>query len=428
MSLRVLIAGAGLGGLTLAHGLRKVGLQPIVFERGPAELDLSASYRIHIDANGSRALHTCLPPDQWRAFETHSAASPRGIAFTTEHLNELGFIPEPGAAQDGVGRSHPISRAGLRQLLLSGLERTVAFESRVVGYEQSDREVVAHLADGRSVAGDVLVGADGSGSAVRKQLVPLARVVDTGVAGIAGKVYLSERVRDQIDQRLLSQMTMVVPVRGMTVFMAPFVRRQEVPAMASTLDLPEHLFWVVLGRAEAFGIPFGARQHASVDLRDLALRSVEGLHPLVRALIREADPHSLVAVPLHTAESVPAWRTTRVTLLGDAIHTMTPLQGLGGNTALVDSALLCEHLAKVDRGRTQLQSALGRYEARMRRYGFEAVQRSLQVSNAVASTSVIDRLAFRTVLRIADALPWVQHVLFRRPTLSSETVAKLRAA
>ena len=193
MALRVLIAGGGLGGLTLAHALRRAGLQPAVFERGPADVDLSASYRIHIDPNGSSALNLCLPPALWREFEARSAAAPRGIAFATERLQQLAFIPEH--ASNSVARSHPISRSGLRQLLSTGLEDVVTFEKRVTHFEQlPDRGVELHFADGTSAQGDVLVGADGSASPVRKQLLPSARVLDTGVTGIAGKVYLDDRV------------------------------------------------------------------------------------------------------------------------------------------------------------------------------------------------------------------------------------------
>ena len=417
--MRVLISGGGLGGLTLAHALRNAGLQPLVFERGPAHVDPSSSYRIHIDANGSRALHACLPRDLWQTFEAHSAVPPRGIAFTTEHLHDLAFIPEGSGDFDPIGHSHPISRSGLRQLLLSGLEDVINFDSRVVRYEQHDTQVVAHLADGRTFTGDVLVGADGSHSAVRKQLLPQARVVETGVAGIAGKVYLNDRIRRQIGPKLLRQMTMVLPVRGGAMFMAPFVWSNQTPPDHAELDLPEHLFWVLIGRAETFGIPFGSRVLNPAQLRDAARRRTQSLHPLLRTLIDEADSESLVAVPLHTAEPVPAWRTSRVTLLGDAIHTMTPLQGLGGNTALVDAASLGHHLTEVDRGHTDLFTAIGEYEAGMRDYGFEAVRRSLQVSNSVASTNVFGRIAFTTVLRAADALPWLHHMLFRRPTTPS---------
>jgi len=199
MSLRVVIAGGGLGGLALAHRLRQAGLQPLVFERGPAHLDLASSYRIHIDANGSRALRACLPDHLWRLFEPRSALAPRGIAFATERLEHLAFISDrdPGAAS--AMQSHPISRSGLRQLLLTGLEDVVHFDMRVVGYDQSSPgEVQVHLADGSRVPADVLVGADGSTSAVRKHLLPDARVIDTGVVSIAGKLFLDTPRREQI--------------------------------------------------------------------------------------------------------------------------------------------------------------------------------------------------------------------------------------
>ena len=106
----------------------------------------------------------------------------------------------------------------------------------------------------------------------------------------------------------------------------------------------------------------------------------------VRQLIAEADVQSILGVPLHSSEPVAAWPPSRVTLLGDAIHTMTPLQGLGGNTALQDAAILARQLIQAARGETDVVTAIGAYEAAMRQYAFEAVRRSLQVSEAVAST------------------------------------------
>ena len=53
----------------------------------------------------------------------------------------------------------------------------------------------------------------------------------------------------------------------------------------------------------------------------------------------------------------------------------------------------------------------------MRRYGFEAVQRSLDVSSAVASTNVVGRLGFRATLQIADRLPWLHQKMFSHEPL-----------
>jgi 2-polyprenyl-6-methoxyphenol hydroxylase-like FAD-dependent oxidoreductase len=422
MPLRVVIAGAGLGGLALAHRLRQAGLEPRVFERGPAHLDLASSYRIHIDANGSRALRACLPNDLWRSFEQRAAVAPRGIAFATERLEHLAFIPERDAED---AHSHPISRSGLRQLLLTGLEDVVRFDSRVVGYDQgSEDEVLVHLADGSRVPADVLVGADGSASAVRKHLLPQARVIDTGVVSIAGKVFLDAARREQIGERFLSQMTMVLPPRETALFVAPFLRADA----SVSADLPDHLFWVLLARAEVLGLRPGAHQHDGCELQRRARSRVERWHPLLRALVDASDPATIIGVPLHTSVPVACWPSSRVTLLGDAIHTMTPLQGLGGNTAFVDAAILGQHLVDASASGGDVVAAISAYEAAMCEYGFDAVERSLQVSNAVTSTSVVGRLVFRNVLRAANRLPWLHSKLFANRDVAAERLAAAAAA
>jgi 2-polyprenyl-6-methoxyphenol hydroxylase-like FAD-dependent oxidoreductase len=320
----------------------------------------------------------------------------------------------------------------LRQLLLTGLEDVVSFEKRVVGFEQSgDGTVALRFVDGTTVAGDVVVGADGSHSAIRRQLLPAARVVDSGVGGVAGKVYLDRRTRDWVGPRLLSQMTMVLGVRDFAFFMAPFVRASNRAESDVALDMPEHLFWVLIGRAEAFG--FGSsdwHQQSSSALQNLALQKAARWHPLLQALIAEAELSSVMAVPLSTAEPLPAWNPSPITVLGDAIHTMTPLQGLGGNTALRDAAVLRHQLVQADRGATDLVSAIGGYEAEMRDYGFAAVQQSLQISTSVASRQTVGRLAFRAVLGVAGAVPGLSQRLFGRsePALPAEPDALVAVA
>ncbi|MBV9356156.1 MAG: FAD-dependent monooxygenase [Chloroflexi bacterium] len=238
-------------------------------------------------------------------------------------------------------------------------------------------------------------------------------MVDSGVAGIAGKVYLTDRSRARLPETLLTQMTMVLPMRGgRAMFLAGFLPSAE--ELAPHIDLPPHLFWTVMGQPESIGLVPGRRQ-VGAELKRLAQRAVVGWHPLLRWLVDESAPADMLGVPLYTAEPVAPWPTSNVTLLGDAIHTMTPLQGLGGNTALRDAALLGQQLADVEHGRTELRAALHAYESVMLEYGFDAVQRSLRVSEGVVSTSVPGRLAFRAVLRTADRVPWLRERVFARP-------------
>jgi 2-polyprenyl-6-methoxyphenol hydroxylase-like FAD-dependent oxidoreductase len=69
---------------------------------------------------------------------------------------------------------------------------------------------------------------------------------------------------------------------------------------------------------------------------------------------------------------VAPWVTRRITLLGDAIHSMTPYRGIGANVALKDAMRLCRALAAADRGERPLVDAIHSYEADMLDYGFRA--------------------------------------------------------
>jgi 2-polyprenyl-6-methoxyphenol hydroxylase-like FAD-dependent oxidoreductase len=77
-----------------------------------------------------------------------------------------------------------------------------------------------------------------------------------------------------------------------------------------------------------------------------------------------------------TSVPVPPWQTRNVTLLGDALHNMTPFRGVGANTALRDAAALRRALAAVNASEKELLPALAAYERDMIDYGFAAVRTS----------------------------------------------------
>ncbi|MEK8103932.1 FAD-dependent monooxygenase [Micromonospora sp. M12] len=79
--MRVLIIGAGLGGLTLLHGLRSAGIDARVFERSAHRAQQPASYGIHLNADGLRALHACLPDQNWKMIDEAGTPVPLIIRF-----------------------------------------------------------------------------------------------------------------------------------------------------------------------------------------------------------------------------------------------------------------------------------------------------------------------------------------------------------
>jgi salicylate hydroxylase len=159
-----------------------------VFERTRSRTDWVQGYRIHIDPNGSEALHRCVSPEAWTAFCAAVSDEASGFSFRTEHLAPLLEIDNPnGKESDPARRHHGISRIALREVLLTGLEGVVEFEKAVQGYCTTPDRVRVRFAVGTTTSVDIVVGADGANSAIRAQLLPTARRVDTGVVAIAGK-------------------------------------------------------------------------------------------------------------------------------------------------------------------------------------------------------------------------------------------------
>ncbi|MGW4644058.1 FAD-dependent monooxygenase [Sphaerisporangium sp. NPDC004334] len=104
------------------------------------------------------------------------------------------------------------------------------------------------------------------------------------------------------------------------------------------------------------------------QLRALVMDVTDGWHPLIRRTI--AQWHEVFPLDLRTSVPIPTWRTTLVTLLGDAVHAMSPAAGAGANLALRDTAALTAALAHGG----PLVPALRSYEQEMIDSGFAAVR------------------------------------------------------
>ena len=164
-----------------------------------------------------------------------------------------------------------------------------------------------------------------------------------------------------------------------------------------------YTFWAYADKASRF--PADTESQSGDGLRSLVLDRTTDWAPALRELIGGSDPATVNAIRVRSATPVEPWPTGRVTLLGDAIHNMTPMAGIGANTALRDADLLRRQLIAVASGEQDLVPALHEYEGQMRRYGFAAVKRSLSNARQAGSANRLARGAFRTVLRIVAAVP-----------------------
>ena len=424
--LNVIIIGAGTGGLCLAHGLRQHGIRVAIYERDRTRTDGLQGYRVGINAHGVASLKACLPADLFATFLATCARTPGHFNILTEHLTELLSIRIEDEAIHG-GKS--VSRMTLRQVLLTGLEDDVHFDKKYAGYEQhADGTVTAHFEDGTWVTGDLLIGADGARSKVRRQLLPHAQIESTGMVSIAAKVPMSEATRALLPDRALDGITLINAPKGFGAILhvmefpwgangpkegigsndANMLERWPGMLFDNTRD---YLMWGVWGALRNFPADPGSLSQPA--LLALATEATDGWHPNLRALIRASDPGTAFGMEIRTSVPVQAWPTTSVTVLGDAVHLMTPGRGVGANTALRDAALLAKLLGEATRAKQSIQNAVATYEAEMRRYGFDAVAESRKQFDASAALHrpVVGRVALgamRTGMRVVNNVPMLK--------------------
>lgn len=411
-ALRVLIAGGGIGGLCLAQGLRRAGVEVAVYERAATAAAFREGYRLHISPEGSRALAACLPAELFQAVQATSGRPPRAMSFVTEHLAELlsaDVLPDD-AEPDPIAAHRSVNRHTLRRILLDGLDDVVRFAKECVGYERRGDTVTAHFADGSSAEGDVLVGAEGGRSAVRAELLPHAGRVETGMISVGGLLPLTAETRRLLPPQLLRGPAGVLAPHGFSMFVA--THEAVIPDAYRHLAPPDARDTVVWGfTGPEYGLPTDGR--SGEELRELVLSRTRGWDPRLRALVELAEADSLNAITIRTAVPVRAWPAGNVTVLGDAIHSMPPSLGVGANIALRDAEVLAGKLSAVACGELPLVRAVGAYEEEMRGYGFAAVRAS---NRALRQSAITGRLAFattRTALRIMNALPAVKRRVFQ---------------
>lgn len=365
----MVVVGAGLGGLTLAHGLRRAGVEVVVYERDGA-LGRRQGVSLHVDERGVAALRACLPPAHAAMVEA-TMGGPRAQTLTLSdrdgQLTVTGARPSDGMA----GRARPgrqVHRPLLRAVLLTELDDVVRFGVEFTRFEQrADGTVRVWFADGRTDTADVLVGADGIGSAVRRQYLPDVRVVDTGRRMIMGATPLRAVAGTGLPN-LIGDNPAGAHVRGTTMalgvlrFTQPPVvaRRQWLPALhrSAVAEVEDYVMWALPTTQERLG-------SAAVWRRAREL-TVE-LPPALRLVVAEAWPEVTVALRIGVIPSAPAWPASPVTVIGDAIH-LAP--GFGGNLAMQDAHHLCAALVQAHGGRLDLLDAIGGYEDTMRRNSF----------------------------------------------------------
>jgi len=330
---RIVIVGAGLGGLITARVLHRHGIDAVVYDldASPADRAPRGMLDVHVES-GQAALHAAGLSEQFRAL-----IHPGGDALRVldRHAGIHYDVPDAG------GDRPEVSRRALRALLLESLpEATVRWGAAVTdAIPLGGGRHALTVTGGDTVTSDLLIGADGAWSRIR----PLLSDATPAYTGLS---YVECSLSDAEGRH---RPAAAVLGTGLTIALGEekglFAHRDP--------DGSLHVY------AALKTPPQWARTVDPAALRDQLLGRFTGWHPALRALIGDADG-PLLPRPIHALPIGHRWpRVPGVTLLGDAAHVMSPFTAEGANLAMLDGAELAAALVGNPGDR---QAALTAYE------------------------------------------------------------------
>jgi 2-polyprenyl-6-methoxyphenol hydroxylase-like FAD-dependent oxidoreductase len=352
--MRVIVVGGGIAGLSAAIGLRRTGHDVVVLERAPRIDPVGAG--ITLFSNAMRALDRL---GVGKAVAARGAAATRSAILTWEG-RELTQVPS-----DLLEGTIAVHRADLQAELAAASGEEVRLGVEVTAVEQRVDGVVARSSDGSEEHGDLLVGADGLSSVVRRAIadVPIRDAGYTAWRGVSSVSIESGRLTESwgVGERF----GLVDIGRGRTYWFA-------------TKNAPE-------GEPDE---PGGRKAEI--------MRRFSGWHEPIAAVVEAADEGAILRNDVYYLEPLPRWSEGRIVLVGDAAHATTPGVGQGAAQAIEDAVVLADRLA----GSDDLGAALAEYE-RIRRPRAEAVLKMSRRADKAA--------------QLANPLGWrIRNALVRR--------------
>ena len=343
---RILIIGAGLGGLALAQGLVKSGFNVTVFERDENPTSRPQGYRISIRSLGMNALTALLTPEKMGRLSLAKVADV-GDGFTCANEKMEPFFSVP----QGHDAAVQFLRSELRNLLQQGINSQ--WNKRLCKFEDKGDQVIAHFEDGSHAVGDLLVGCDGAVSTVR-ELLPV--VYGNGLGSIP-KVIDYDRVilGGQIDRTPEWEKFLPLNKTGIVRFLGPNSRDIGV-CFSERADRSPTVFWafseeIEVRNAHLYKFDQGLECRIRILEHCKCAMRAEPWHENLKKVVHDTPAEAIMApwfirtTQFPKSDRFPMAPTGRVTLLGDSAHAMPTEKGLGGNNVLEDARLLSTLLA-----------------------------------------------------------------------------------
>jgi salicylate hydroxylase len=354
--LRIGIVGGGIGGLTLALALRRRGLAADVYEQASELREISAA--VALSANATREF------ERLGLVEAIAVQSNEPSELIWRGWNDSGRVASFPIAKGDAYRARfgapyfGIHRADLQRVLggAHGPDR-LHLGHRVVGISEKDNVVRLDFANGHAAEVDIVVGADGIRSLVRRHIAGGERAAYSGTSAFRG----------------------IVPTKDLPSLPDPL-------ALQFWMGPDKHLLHYAIGPGGAhvnfFAVVEGPREWlhetwTGPATSDEARVAFAGWHKAVVEMVGAVE-HK-VRWGLFAVRPLRSWRRGRAVLLGDAAHGMLPHHGQGANTSIEDAVTLAELLPASNAD--DFDAAMRRYEA-LRRVRTRLVQRCSRATNA----------------------------------------------
>jgi len=333
---KILIAGAGIGGLTAASCLMKAGCDVEVYEQAPELSEIGAG--IQLSANAMHVLNYLGLAKAIAKLSVRPGAYVFRLHDTGEVIGEFPLAAEHerlhGAPYNQLHRAdlHDLLAAKAREFKAN----VVRLNRRIAGFAENTAGVELFFTDGSIAKGDLLIGADGVRSVVRKQIAGDDHAAYTGDA--AWRLTLPT---DRLPANFMGQV--------MSVWMGPGAH-----VVCYYLRGGALLNFVGLVETEEISEESWTAKFPWERLKaDFA-----GWHENIQTVIDRADKDACFRWSLYYRPPTATWSTRRATLLGDAVHATLPYLAQGACMAIEDAAVLMRALQSTN----DVANALQLYE------------------------------------------------------------------